>query len=265
MQEKCLEIVMRKLIQKLGCPERFTQMVRQLHDSMMPRVTDNGSVPEAFAVTKEVKQGRVLAPIVFSLMFSAMSTDAHCNERPGIRIAYRTDGDLQRNMDLFSAACENFGLIMNTGKPVVMHQSPPNTAHNAPQITVNGTQLLVAGNFTYLVKTLFCSTNVDDEVIRRSLKKLSRQDRIPDTDVLERTGILNVYAVLRQLQLRWSGHLVRMDDERLPKLLFYGYVATGSRRQGGQFRRYKDTLKTFPKCLQINPANWEDLAEDWPT
>ncbi|BHF65966.1 hypothetical protein SprV_0200898000 [Sparganum proliferum] len=49
----------------------------------------------------------------------------------------------------------------------------------------------------------------------------SWQDRIPDTDVLERTGILSIYTMLRQMQLRWSGHLVRMDDERLPKRLFY--------------------------------------------
>nr|VZH95535.1 unnamed protein product [Spirometra erinaceieuropaei] len=153
-----------KIMQKFGCPERFTQMVRQLHDGMMARVTDNGAVSEAFAVTNGVKQGCVLAPTLFSLMFSAMLMDAYRDERPGIRIAYRTDGhllnqrrmhfqsrvstttvqelrfaddcalnttsedEMQRSMDLFSAACENFGLVINTQKTVVMHQPPPNTA-----------------------------------------------------------------------------------------------------------------------------------------
>nr|VZI07637.1 unnamed protein product [Spirometra erinaceieuropaei] len=178
-----------KIMQKFGCPERFIQMVRQLHDGMMARVTDNGAVSEAFAVTNGVKQGCVLAPTLFSLMFSAMLMDAYRDERPGIRIAYRTDGhllnqrrmnfqsrvsittvhellfaddcvlnttrvdEMQRSMDLFSAACENFGLVINTQKTVVIHQPPPNlaTAPNAPpQISVNGTQLQVVENFPYL-------------------------------------------------------------------------------------------------------------------
>nr|VZI37257.1 unnamed protein product [Spirometra erinaceieuropaei] len=89
----------------------------------------------------------------------------------------------------------------------------------------------------------------------RRILRLNWQDRIPDTDVLGRTGIVSIYAMLRQMQLRWSGHVVRIDDERLPKRLFYVDVATGSRRQGGQIRRYKDTLKFSLKCLQINPTN----------
>nr|VZI08015.1 unnamed protein product [Spirometra erinaceieuropaei] len=153
-----------KIMQKFGCPERSTQMVRQLHDGMMARVTDNGAVSEAFAVTNGVKQGCVLAPTLFSLMFSSMLIDAYRYERPGIRIAYRTDGyllnqrrmhfqsrvsttavhellfgddcalnttseeEMQRSMDLFSAACENFGLVINTQKTVVMHQPPPQSA-----------------------------------------------------------------------------------------------------------------------------------------
>nr|VZI16649.1 unnamed protein product [Spirometra erinaceieuropaei] len=56
-----------------------------------------------------------------------------------------------------------------------------------------------------------------------------------------------------------------MDDERLPKQLFYGDVATGSRRQGGHIRRYKYTLKSSLSVLQINPTNWEELALDRPT
>nr|VZI39515.1 unnamed protein product [Spirometra erinaceieuropaei] len=176
-------------------------MVRQLHDGMMARVTDNGAVSEAFAVTNGVKQGCVLAPTLFSLMFSAMLMDAYRDERPGIRIAYRTDGhllnhrrinfqsrvstttvhellfaddcalnttseaEMQRSMDLFSAACENFGLVINTQKTVVMHQPPPNsaTAPNAqPQISVNGTQLQVVENFPYLGSTLSRNTKIDD-------------------------------------------------------------------------------------------------------
>nr|VZI29195.1 unnamed protein product [Spirometra erinaceieuropaei] len=357
-----------KIMQKFGCPERFTQMVRQLHDGMMARVTDNGAVSEAFAVTNGVKQGCVLSPTLFSLMFSAMLMDAYRDERPGIRIAYTTDGhllnqrrmnfqsrvstttvhkllfaddcvlnttseaEMQRSMDLFSAACENFGLVINTQKTVVMHQPPPNsaTAPNAPpQISVNGTQLQVVENLPYLGSTLSRNTKIDDEVANRISKasqafgrllntvwnrhglqlstklkmykavilptllygaetwtvytrqarrlnhfhlsclrrilRLNWQDRIPDTEVLERTGILSIYAILKQMQLRWSGHLVRMDDERLPKRLFYRDVVTGSRRQGGQIRRYKDTLKSSLKRLQINPTNWEELARDRPT
>ncbi|BHF78807.1 hypothetical protein SprV_0602192200 [Sparganum proliferum] len=100
--------------------------------------------------------------------------------------------------------------------------------------------------------------------LRRILQK-NWKDRIPDSDVVGRTGILSIFTMLRQMQLRWSGHLVRMDDERLPKRLFYREVATGSRRQGGQIRRYKDTLKSYLKRLQINSTTWEDVACDRTT
>ncbi|BHF59170.1 hypothetical protein SprV_0100212600 [Sparganum proliferum] len=175
-----------KIMKKLGCPERFIQMVRQLHDGMMARVTDNGAVPEAFAVINGMKLGCVLAPTFFSLMLSAMLMVAYRGERPGIRIAYRTNGkllnqlqsrvstttihellladdcalnvtsggDMQRSMDLFAAAWENFSLVINTEKTVVMHQPPPGTAYVAVQITVNGTQLQIVDDFKYLSSTL---------------------------------------------------------------------------------------------------------------
>nr|VZI51190.1 unnamed protein product [Spirometra erinaceieuropaei] len=61
-----------KIMQKFGCPERLTQMVCQLHGGMMARVTDDGVVSEALAVSSGVKQGCVLSPTLFSFMFSAM-------------------------------------------------------------------------------------------------------------------------------------------------------------------------------------------------
>ncbi|BHF58960.1 hypothetical protein SprV_0100191500 [Sparganum proliferum] len=83
-----------KIMQKCDCPERFTQMVRQLHVGLVERITDNGAVSEAFAETNGVKQGCVLAPALFSLMLASMLMDAYRDERRGIRIAYRTDGQL---------------------------------------------------------------------------------------------------------------------------------------------------------------------------
>ncbi|BHF76310.1 hypothetical protein SprV_0501940800 [Sparganum proliferum] len=282
-----------KIMQKFGCPERFTQMARQLHDGMMARVTDNGAVSEAFAVTNGVKQGCVLAPILFSLMFSAMLMDAYRDERPpGIRIAYRTDGQLlnqrrmhfqsrvsatmvhellfaddcalnttseeemQRSMDLFSAACANFGLCerhptasggelpvpgqyslsRNTkiDDEVANRITKASQAFGRLQSTVwnrHGLQLstklkmykavilptLLYGAETWTVysKQARRLNHFHLSCLRRILR-LNWQDRIPDTEVLERTSILSIYTILRQMQLRWSGHLVRMDDERLP-------------------------------------------------
>ncbi|BHF77163.1 hypothetical protein SprV_0502026600 [Sparganum proliferum] len=345
-----------KIMQTFGCPDRFTQMVRQLHDGMMARVTDNGAVSEAFAVTNGVKQGCVLAPTLFSLMFSAMLMDAYRDEHPGIRIAYRTDGHLlnqrrmhfqsrvftttvhelhfaddcalnttseeerQRCINLFSAACENFGLVTNTQKTVVMHQPPPNsaTAANVPQISVNGTQLQVVENFQYLNSTLSRNTKFDDEVANsiskvsqvfghlqstvwnphslqlntklkmykavilptllygaeiwtvytkqarrlndfhlsclRRILRLNWQDRTPDTDVLERTGMLSIYSMLRQMQLYWSGYLVRMAERATTQT-----TLLRRRRDGfSSSRRPNAAIRGYPEVLPETTANQPD-------
>ncbi|VDM02925.1 unnamed protein product [Schistocephalus solidus] len=173
-----------KIMQKFRCPERFTHMVRQLHEGMITRVTDKGTVSEAFAVTNGVKRGCVLAPTLFSLMFSAMLTDAYREERPEKRIVYQMDSrllnqrrmhfrsrvstatihellfaddcalnttteeEMQRSMDLFAAACDNFGLRINTEKTVVMHQPPLNVIYTAAHINFNGAQLKSVDTFT---------------------------------------------------------------------------------------------------------------------
>ncbi|BHF72139.1 hypothetical protein SprV_0401520300 [Sparganum proliferum] len=252
-----------KIMQKFGCPERFAQMVRQLHDVRLARVTDNGTVSEAFTVTNEVMQDCALVFSLFSLMFSATMMDAYRDERPGTRTAYRTDGrllnqqrlhfhsrvstttihkllfaddcalnttsewDMQRNMDLFSAACENFGLIINTEKTVVMHQPPPNTVppNNAPQTSVNGTKLQVVDNFPYLCSTLSRSTKIDDEVARRIPKASQVFGRLQSTV--------------------WNRHGLQPST----KLKVCKTVI-----QGGQIRRYKGTLKSSVKRLQIRPT-----------
>ncbi|BHF72748.1 hypothetical protein SprV_0401581900 [Sparganum proliferum] len=61
---------------------------------MMARVTDNGTVSEAFAATNGVKHGCNLAPTLFSLLLAAMQMEAYRDKRPVIRVAYWVDGQL---------------------------------------------------------------------------------------------------------------------------------------------------------------------------
>ena len=63
-------------------------------------------------------------------------------------------------------------------------------------------------------------------------------------------------------QLRWTGHVIRMPDKRLPKKLFYGELREGKRSQGGQKKRYKDTLKASLKDFDIPIGSWEQTAQE---
>ena len=65
-----------KIMAKFGCPAKFIAMVRQFHDGMLAWVQNDGEFSDPFPVTNGVKQGCVLASTVFSMMFSAMLTDA---------------------------------------------------------------------------------------------------------------------------------------------------------------------------------------------
>ncbi|BHF83380.1 hypothetical protein SprV_0902652200 [Sparganum proliferum] len=88
---------------------------------------------------------------------------------------------MQMRMDLFSAACGNFGPIINTEKAVVMLWPPLDAAYVAPQLKVNSTQLEVVDNFPYLGNTLSRNTKIGDEVARRISKATQTLRRLQST------------------------------------------------------------------------------------
>ena len=51
----------------------------------------------------------------------------------------------------------------------------------------------------------------------RKLLQIKWQDRIPDTEVLKRAGMQSVHTLLKLAQLRRTGHVTRVPDDRLPK------------------------------------------------
>ena len=198
-----------RIMAKYGCPRKFIAIVREFHDGMLARVQINGVASEPFPVTNGVKQGCVLAPILFSLMFSAMLTDAFGDSDVGIGIRYRYDGSLFNlrrlqaktkvsltpsltscllmiapSMLPVKLTCNivltNFlshatcGLTITTKKTEVMYQPAPGKPYSEPNISVNGQRLGAVGKFTYLGSTLTRTVTIDHQVNNRFANKSKR-------------------------------------------------------------------------------------------
>ena len=91
---------------------------------------------------------------------------------------------------------------------------------------------------------------------------ISWEDMIYNSEVLRRARSLGIEALIIKAQLRWVGHVVRMDDSRLPKMAFFSELSQGSRNQGGPVKRFKDSLKASLRNCGIPILGWEALAAD---
>ena len=350
-----------QILPKIGCPPNMARMISELHDGMSAQVIGGDAPP--FPVTNGVKQGCVLAPTLFSVLFSLMLTSAFKECSAGVEVRYRTDRglydlqglkaktkvtetlvrellyaddcaivshsehDLQMLTDLISSATKRFGLTISIKKTEVLFQAvsdqPP------PCILIDGQQLKNVDEFTYLGSCVSSNTSLDREITSR-IAKASRafgrlnarvwlnralsvetkvsvyravvltallygcetwttyrrhvrmlesfhqkclrailnirwQDRVTNTAVLQKSGLFSVDSMLCSTQLRWSGHVSRMKDDRLPKQIFYSELTHGSRRRGRPLLRYKDTLKERLSDCDIPRDSWENLACDRPS
>ena len=96
----------------------------------------------------------------------------------------------------------------------------------------------------------------------RKVLEIKWQDRIPDTEDLKRAGMQSIHTLLKLAQLKLTGHVTRMPDDRLPKKILYGELQVGKRSHGGQKKRYKDTLKASLKDFNIPTESRELIAQD---
>ena len=329
---------------------------------MVARVQDQGQTSEPFSVTNGTKQGCVMAPLLFTLVFSAMLNDAFHNNDLGALIRFRTDGkvfnlrrfnsktrtskvlirdllfaddcallahtvhDIQAITNAFARSARRFGLTISLKKAEVIYQPKPGADYTAPTITIDNNPLKVTDKFTYLGSTISQNALIDEEIsarigkasgsfgkltkrlwsergvrlatkinvycavvlptllyrceawtpYRRHIRRLDQfhmrclrrianikwRDMIPNTEVLQRCAQTGIEQHIKRAQLRWSGHFVRMADDRIPKDVFYGELDAGHRTRGGQRKRYKDVLKATLKSCGIPHNTWEATATD---
>lgn len=96
----------------------------------------------------------------------------------------------------------------------------------------------------------------------RSIMHIKWDDYISNVMVLERANMTSIESTIISHRLRWSGHVHRMSDDRLPRQILYSELSTGKRPPGAPMKRFKDQLKETLRNVSINPDTWCNLAED---
>ena len=91
---------------------------------------------------------------------------------------------------------------------------------------------------------------------------LTWRDKVTHNEMLHRTNLQSIEGSLIKAQLRWSGHVHRMPDDRFPKRVMYGQLAEGTRLPHGPKKRYKDQLKQSMKNFNLNPGKFEEDCQN---
>ena len=99
----------------------------------------------------------------------------------------------------------------------------------------------------------------------RRILQIQWQDKVSNTEVLERANMSSLHAVLSEKRLRWLGHVKMMNAGRIPKDLLYGELVEGRRKTGRPKLRFKDLCKRDLIQSSIDLDTWECQASDRPT
>ncbi|XP_044759041.1 uncharacterized protein LOC123316848 [Coccinella septempunctata] len=179
------------IMERLGVPRKFVNVCRSFHQNNMASVLYNGKTTDAFQTYTGIRQGCVLAPLLFNifLVSPSMIVDSKLLSR-GLEIQYRFEGglfnlkrlrartrtkvltdlqyaddcgltsdcadSLQKVLETFDWAYNALGLKINIAKTKIMC-----TPQNAERISIEDEDLEY---FNYLGSVVSNKATIDDEI-----------------------------------------------------------------------------------------------------
>ena len=96
----------------------------------------------------------------------------------------------------------------------------------------------------------------------RDIMSIKWYDKITNVEILSRANLPCMADILIEKNLRWLGHVHRMDNDRLPRQLLYSQLCEGKRNQGRPRLRFKDVAKRNMKYRKIDRETWQITANN---
>ena len=86
------------------------------------------------------------------------------------------------------------------------------------------------------------------------------QQRLTSASLLDKLGMRSIYDIIMNRRLRWLGHVGRMGDDRLPKIVLFGELKN-KRPEHGPKKRWRDLVSG--DLQQLGMVNsWYQLCQD---
>ena len=95
----------------------------------------------------------------------------------------------------------------------------------------------------------------------RVTRKHTWEHRISNEELRHRTGLNTIDSYITKRQLRWAGHVARMEMNRLPRMMMSCWVKNKRPRGCPKFTYGRGLVKALKKA-KIDSTNWSDLAQD---
>ncbi|XP_068240784.1 uncharacterized protein [Palaemon carinicauda] len=92
----------------------------------------------------------------------------------------------------------------------------------------------------------------------RAIMKIKWNDCASNTAVFEKANLTSIEAMIMKHHFRWSGHVMHMEDTRLPKKILFSELNTGSHPRSRPMLRFEDQLKE----TNIDPNTFEASASN---
>ena len=95
----------------------------------------------------------------------------------------------------------------------------------------------------------------------RKIARIKWFHKVTNYQVLSRCNISSLQAMIDKAKLRWTGHVIRMKDDRIPKALLYGRLTTGVPKRGNH-NTYLNSVKSTLRECGISCTRLEELASN---
>lgn len=191
-----------RILDRFGSPPAILSIIRSFHDHMKGRISIAGKQPERFYITEEVKQGCVLAPLLFNIYVSCipllcrrvlekssevaivtrqdgsainirhLAAPSKCDILYVFETAYTDDTTLhsstttglRRTVAAMERYSASIGMSLNASKTSVLSVGGPQIV---PAPTINNTALTQVSEATNLGSIVSAIGSIDAEVTRR--------------------------------------------------------------------------------------------------